>query len=243
MRRLYRPFFLTLMAFVLCGAAPNSLMGKTKSQAERKVKYAVDFSAYPGGSPDDWLEQMGFKFERGARDRKKLHLDVRDEGLVLEAKRPVFGMLVNDGVDLEKFSSIRLEWGVHRYPEGASYEREIRNEALMVIVFFGYDKVSCGHFLIPDAPYFIGFFLGEEEKAGSVYVGQYCQKSGRYVCLGNPQPGEKVVSEYDLAAAFRRKYQRKKIPLISGVALSIDTTKSGDGGKAAAFIRSIQFLE
>ena len=232
------------MAFVLCGGVPNSIMGKTNSQAAfRKVKYAIDFSAHPGGAPHDWLEKIGFKFERGARDPKNLHLDVRDEGLILEAKGPVFGMLVNDGVDLEKFSSIRLEWGVHRYPEGASYEREIRNEALMVIVFFGYDKVSCGHFLIPDAPYFIGFFLGKEEEVGRVYVGQYCQKSGRYVCLGNPRPGEKVVSEYDLAAAFRRKYKQEKIPIISGLALSLDTTKSRDGGKSAAFIKSIQILE
>lgn len=44
----------------------------------------------------------------------------------------------------------------------------VRNEALMVIVFFGYDKVSCGHLFIPDAPYFIGFFLGKEEKVGKV---------------------------------------------------------------------------
>ena len=99
-------------------------MGKTKAQAaSRKMEYAIDFSEYQGGAHDDWLKQMGFKFERSARDRKKLHLKVRDEGLTLEAKRPMFGMLVNDGVDLEKFTSIKLDWGVHRYPEEASYER------------------------------------------------------------------------------------------------------------------------
>jgi hypothetical protein len=209
----------------------------------QKSNAFIDFSDYESGPVDEWLKEKGFEFQRDAQDRQKLHLEVRDEGLILEAKSPMFGMLVNDGVDLEKFTSIRLDWGVHRYPEGASYDREVRNEALMVIVFFGYDKVSCGHLMIPNAPYFIGFFLGKEEKVGKAYVGQYCQKSGRYVCLGNHQPGESVLSEYDLRSAFKRKYETKKVPHISGVALSIDTTKSGGGGKAAAFIKGIEFLQ
>lgn len=235
---------LTVMIFVLCSAGLNPGGGDIKAQDSfQKVTYSIDFSDYESGPIDEWLKEKAFEFQRDARDRKKLHLDVGDEGLILEAKRAMFGMLVNDGVDLEKFTSIRLAWGVHRYPEGASYERGIRNEALMVIVFFGYDKVSCGHFLIPDAPYFIGFFLGKEEEIKKGYVGQYCQKSGRYVCLGNLQPGETVVSEYDLASAFKSKYEKEKFPLISGVALSIDTTKSTEGGKAVAFIKSITFLE
>lgn len=36
----------------------------------------------------------------------------------------------------------------------------------MVILFFGYDKISSGHYLIPNTPYFKGFFLGKEEKVG-----------------------------------------------------------------------------
>ena len=244
MRCLHPIFMLAVMVIVLCSAGLNPGMGEVKAQDRfQKVIYSIDFSDYHSGPIDEWLKQKAFEFQRDARNRKKLHLDVGDEGLILEAKRPMFGMLVNDGVDLDKFSSIRLEWGVHRYPEGASYERGIRNEALMVIVFFGYDKVSCGHFLIPDAPYFIGFFLGREEEIKRGYVGQYCQKSGRYVCLGNPQPGETVVSEYNLASAFKSEYEKEKVPLISGVALSIDTSKSEEGGKAAAFIKSIKFLE
>jgi hypothetical protein len=52
-----------------------------------------------------------------------------------------------------------------------------------------------------------------------------------------------VVSEYDLIAAFKRKYEKDEVPIISGIALAIDTTKSGEDGKAAAFIKSIEFLE
>jgi len=44
-------------------------------------------------------------------------------------------------------------------------------------------------------------------------------------------------------SAFKRKYEKDEVPLISGVALASNTTKSGDNGKAAAFIKSREFLE
>ena len=244
MRRIYDLFILTLIMFLFCSGGPFPVVPDARAEDSfQKVNRFIDFSDYEHGSVEDWLRDKGFKFERDARDRKKLDLNVGEEGLILEAKRPVFGILANEGVDLEKFTSIRLEWGILKYPEGVSYEQGIRNEALMVIVFFGYDKISSGHFLIPNSPYFIGFFLSEKEMPGKEYVGKYFQKSGRYVCLGNPKPGDTVVSQFDLVAAFKRNFEKDEVPLISGVALSIDTTKAGDGGKAASFIRSIEFLE
>lgn len=222
-------------------------IGYSSDQAEKdtfqKVNFFIDFTDYSEGSVDKWMREKGFEFRRDARDRKKLDLDVTENGLVVEVKRGMLGVMLNEGVDLEEFSAIRLNWGIIQYPEGASYEQGVLNEALMVIVFFGYDKISSGHFLIPNAPYFIGFFLGKDEKVGKGYVGRYFQKGGRYVCLGNPDPGEMVVSEYDLITAFKRKYEKDEVPIISGIALAIDTTKAGGGGKAAAVIKSIEFLE
>ena len=216
---------------------------ETIADTFQKVNYFIDFSDYETGSVENWLRKKGFKFERDARDRKKLDLDVGENDLILEAKHPMFGIMVNEGVDLEEFTTIRLEWGIVRYPEGASWEKNVNNEALTVIVFFGYDKISSDHFLIPNTPYFIGFFLGREEVVGKGYVGKYFKKSGRYVCLGNPKPGEVVISEYDLVSAFKRKYEKDEVPLISGLALAVDTTKSGNKGKAAAYIKSVEFLE
>ena len=210
--------------------------GATGSDTFQKVNFMIDFSDYQDGSVEKWLEGKGFQFERDARDRKKLDLEVGEDGLVLDIKTPMLGLIVNEGVDLEEFSSIRIEWGVSDYPEGASYEEGIRNEALMVIVFFGYDKISSGHFLIPNAPYFIGFFLGREETVGKGYMGSYFKKSGRYVCLGNPQEGQAVISEYDLVEALKRKYEKDEVPLISGLALTMDTTQAKNQGKAKAFI-------
>lgn len=216
---------------------------RTQADAFQKVNFLIDFSDYESGSVEQWLREKRFEFERDAKNRKRLDLDVRVDALILEAKRRMRGFIINEGVDLEEFSTIRIEWGILKYPQGASYEDRVNNEALMVIVFFGYDKISSGHFAIPNSPYFIGFFLGEEEEINKGYKGRYFHKSGRFVCLGNPAPGETVISEYDLIAAFKRKYEKDEVPLISGIALAIDTSSSADGGKAAAFIKSIEFLE
>jgi hypothetical protein len=215
----------------------------TGNDTFQKVNFIIDFTDYQDGSVEKWLQEKGFEFERDARDHKKLDLEVGEDGLILDIKAPMLGLIVNEGVDLEEFTSIRIEWGGTDYPEGASYEEGIRNEALMVVVFFGYDKISSGHFLIPNAAYFIGFFLGKEETAGKAYVGSYFKKSGRYVCMANPKEGETVISEYNLVEAFKRKYVKDEVPLISGVALTMETSQAKNQGKANAFIKSVEFLE
>lgn len=236
-------FLLTMASSVYSANSEENDNKAREKDTFQKVNFLIDFTDYDDGSVEKWLKEKGFHFKGHSKNRKKLDLEVGEEGLILDIKRPMLGMILNEGVDLEEFTSIRLEWGVIDYPEGASYEAGIRNEALMVIVFFGYEKISSGHFAIPNAPYFIGFFLGREEEVGKGYVGSYFKKSGRYVCVGNPKEGETVKSEYNLAEAFKRKYDKDEIPLISGVALTIDTTKAKNQGKASAFIKSIEFIE
>ena len=235
-----------ILMFLFSFTAPGFSQSNSQKKEDdtfQKVNYFIDFMDYESGSVEKWLREKGFEFRRDARDRKKLDLEVDDNGLVLDVKQGMLGMMLNEAVDLEEFSALRLEWGVTKYPEGANYEQGVLNEALLVVVFFGYDKISSGHFAIPNAPYFIGFFLGKEEQVGKSYVGRYFQKGGRYVCLGNPKPGEMVTSEYDLISAFKRKYEKDEVPIISGIAIAVDTSKSGAGGKAKAFIKSIEFLE
>jgi len=246
MIRITACFFVVLLTIISNVSLLYSAESANKAGKEdtfQKIIFIIDFTDYESGSVEKWLEGKGFEFEKDARDRKKLDLEVSEEGLVLDIRKPMLGIMLNEGVDIEKFTSIRLEWGVLNYPEGVSYEAGIRNEALMVVVFFGYDKISSGHFLIPSAPYFIGFFLGKEEKVGKGYEGSYFKKSGRYVCLGNSIEGETITSEYNLVEAFKRKYKKDEVPVISGVAIMIDTTKAKNDGKARAFIKSIEFLE
>lgn len=236
-------FLLTTLFCVTLSHSGENVDEAGLNNAVQKVTFALDFSDYQGGPVDKWLEMKGFQFKRDARNRNKLNLEASDNGLILDTKSPILGVVVNEKVDLEDFTSIRLEWGVLDYPEGASYENGIRNEALMVIVFFGHEKMPSGHLLIPNSPYFIGFFLGREEKAGKSYTGRYFKKSGRYVCLGNPEEGKTIISQYDLVDAFKRKYGKDTVPLISGIALTVDTTKARNRGMAKALIKTIEFLE
>jgi hypothetical protein len=43
--------------------------------------------------------------------------------------------------------------------------------------------------------------------------------------------------------AFKRNYEKDEVPLISGVALTMDTSQAKNQGKAKAFIKSVAFLE
>lgn len=221
--------------------AQTSPAGQPSNDSDR-VAFLVDFSDYTEGSVEDWLKSKGFKFEGGARDRRKLDLDIKDGALVLEAKKPVSGFWVDESADIKEFSKVRIEWGILKYPRGASYEQGVRNEALILYIFFGYDKVSSGSFLIPNSPYFIGLFLCKEERLNHPYKGRYYHKGGRFVCVGKPKPNETVVSEFNLVEAFETYFKKKEVPVISGISLGVDTSSSGDDGKAAAFIKSVEFI-
>jgi hypothetical protein len=235
--------WVAFLSFVIILFSSAGLAEEQEKDTFQKVNFLIDFSDYYEGSVDKWLRDKGFTFERGARDRKLVDFDIREDALVIEANRHVRGFIVNEPVDLEEYSNVRIKWGVIKYPEGASYEKKINNEALMVFIFFGYDKISSGHFLIPNQPYFVGLFLGKDEKINKPYKGRYFHKSGRFICLGNPKPNETVISEFNLINAFQTYFEKDEVPVISGIALATDTTSSGDGGKAAAFIKSIEFLE
>ena len=209
----------------------------------QKVTYRLDFSDYAGGSIEEWLESKGFKFEEAAKDRNLLGLSVQNGALVLEAKEQIRGFLYNDSLNVEEFSKVKIEWGILKYPEGASYEQQIRNEALMVYISFGHDKISSGNIIVPKLPYFIGLFLCREDKLNTPYIGKYYQESGRFVCLAHAEPGQTIISEFDLVTAFRSYFDKAAVPPISGINLGVDTSEAGNGGRAAAYIRAIEFTD
>ncbi len=218
-------------------------LNKQENEQPQRNNYLIDFSDYEAGSIDEWLENKGFKFEQAARDRKKLDLDVDEGALILEAKTRLRGFIVNDSLEPRKYSGVRVEWGVVKYPRGASYEAEVNNEAIQVLIFFGYEKISSGHLVLPNSPYFIGLFLGRHDMPYKAYMGKYYQEGGRFVCMGNPLPGETIVSEFDLVYAFKNYFEKDEVPRITGVALVMDTTSSGDDGRAVAFVNRIEFFE
>lgn len=217
--------------------------GPSERKGSSQVVHTLNLSDYAGNSVDEWLQSKGLKFEADAANRDMLNLSVSDGALTLEAREALRGILRQNPLHLKRYSKIRIEWGVLKYPKGASYEKDVRNESIMVLVFFGEEKISSGHFISPDLPYFIGFYLCQDDQLNVPYKGKYYQEGGRYVCVGSPQPGETVVSEFDLVQAFHTYFDKSDLPPISGIALEVDTTSSGDGGTAAAFVKRVEILE
>jgi hypothetical protein len=172
-----------------------------------------------------------------------LALSSHEGALVVEAKAPVKGFLVHQAVPRQQVSTVRIHWGIIKYPQGASYERDVHNEALMLYIFFGQDTLPSGHVVIPALLYFIGLFLGQEEHLHTPYRDRYFHEGGRFVAVGNPQPYETVISEFNPRAAFQTYFAKADVPPMSGLTLGVDTVRSGDGGTAAAYIHRIEFLE
>jgi hypothetical protein len=224
-------------------SAPSEPRPTKPSHNTEGVVYRLDFSDYTGGSAEEWLESKGFKFKEAAKDRNLLGLSIQNGALILEAKEQIRGFIYKESLNIEKFSKVRIEWGIIKYPEGASYERHIHNEALMIYISFGDEKLPSGNVVLPDVPYFIGLFLCKEDKLNTPYIGKYYQEGGRFVCLGHPQPYQTIVSEFDLVAAFRTYYEKSTVPPISGINFGVDTSDAGNGGRAAAYIRKIEFLQ
>lgn len=234
------PMFLALLIVIALGAGGA---GAENQERLPKTDFTIDFSGYTGSSVDQWLRGMGFQFEKDAKDRSRLRLTVANGGLVLEALGQLRGFLLNDSVDVTKVGRVRIEWGIDRYPHDVSYRRHVNNEALMVYFFFGTERISSGHMLIPNSPYFIALFLCQDELTNVPYQGRYFHAGGRFVCVDKPAPKETIVSEFDLNAAFKTYFGKTTTPPITGIGLDVDTSAAGNGGKAAAFIKRIEFID
>lgn len=209
-----------------------------------KLAHVIRFSDYEIGSEEDWLLGKGFEFQKGARRRNLINLEVNNDSLVVETKRRAFGIMINETVNVPEFTFIEIDWGINKFPEGASYEQGVRNEALMVIIFMGDERLPSGSLFIPDSPYFIGLYLCHgDDRINHPYVGSYFKKSGRYVCGDRPTVGEMVTTRFNLLDAYRSYFDKEgdDDPAISGLALAIDTKKAWNRGKSSAFIKEIRF--
>lgn len=234
-----RHCFLLLATFFIFGL--NAL--PAWSAGDRLV-HVVRFSDYKKGPVEDWLQGKGFKLERDAERQDKIDLGVDKNGLHLEIKARALGLMPNESVNVPDFTHVEIDWGINKFPAGASYEKGKRNEALMVVIFLGDERQASGSMFIPDSPYFVGLFLCHgNDRLNHPYIGAYFKKGGRYVCLGRPKTGKLVTSRFELLKAYRSYFDKEgdDDPAVSGIALTVDTQKAKKGGKADAFIREIRF--
>ncbi|MCG8684307.1 MAG: hypothetical protein MI892_05495 [Desulfobacterales bacterium] len=230
-----------IILFILLLVFSTSVMADSA-----KLVHVIRFSDYESGSEEDWLLGKGFQFKLDAQRRNLIDLEVSDNGLVIEAKRKALGIMSNETVNIPEFSYIEIDWGINKYPDGASYEQGIRNEALMLMVFMGDERLPSGSIFIPDSPYFIGLFLCHgDDRINHPYSGSYFKKGGRYVCTDRPPSGEMVTSRFNLLKAYRSFFDKENDddPAISGIALALDTKKAGKKGRASAFINEIRFYQ
>jgi hypothetical protein len=237
---------LEILTLLALSSTIHSLPAKAKVIGPARVgtaTYTIDFSGYKGGAVDKWLETQNYKLERDARNRNLLALSISDGILTLEEKGRMSGFILNHSVNLDKVQKVRINWGITKYPLEASYQNKVNNEALMIYILFGKEKISSGHILIPNSPYFIGLFLCQDEQVNYPYKGRYFHEGGRFVCLGKPEPGHITLSEFDLDRGFKSYFAKTKTPGITAIAFGADTSKAGGDGTGGAFIKSIEFVE
>ncbi len=225
-------------ALLFCG-----LFAVSTASAEGRLVHIVNFDDYEIGSEEDWLLGKGFQFRVDMQRRDHIDLEVSEEGLKIEAKKRSLGMMVNEAANISEFTYVEIDWGVNKFPEGASYEQGTRNEAMMVVFFMGDERLPSGSILIPNSPYFIGLFLcHNDDRTNHPYQGRFFRAGGRYVCLDKPKPGETITSRFDLLDGYRTFFDRERDddPGISGLAIALDTKKATDKGRSSAFIREIR---
>jgi hypothetical protein len=203
--------------------------------------YQVDFSGYGGGPVLAWLKGKGFVAKQDADNPAKVALSIRDQALVLEAKKKALGLLVNEQ-DIGGATRIRIEWGVDAFPKGASYDKGVRSEAVMVYTFFGKEKQPSGSILVPDSPYFIGLFLCQDGRTDHPYTGRFFKAGGRYVCAKMVKAGQTVVSEFDIGRAAESYFKLHSVPPVSGFAIGIDTEHAKAPATAKSYVKSITYF-
>jgi len=201
------------------------------------IVYRIDFTEQPDGNAFEWLKRNGFKLQN---DADEINARFENGRLILEVDNDINGLFTK-ALDIKGASTIRIEWGVDRYPSEANWERGILREAIGVVVAFGSEKISSGSFVVPDIPYFIGIFLGQHEIEGKAYLGNYYQKGGRYFCSPcGSRAAQSVITEFNLSETFKREFGKSTVPAISAITLEVDARDTD--GRAKAFIKSVSFL-
>ena len=214
--------------------------GKKSNAGQGKVVYSLDFTQNSKEDARKWLTEKGFNFESDAKSQSELAVSFANESLVLEAKEKLFGLIINGSLNIKDAKKIKITWAVQEYPKGASYAKGVRNEAVMVYVYYGDKKFSSGSLFIPNSPYFLGLYLGETDKTNIPVKGKYFNEGGRFICVANPKPGETVITEFDLEKGFKESFGKDKtVPFISGVALEVETSKTGP---SKSFIKKIEII-
>ena len=210
--------------------------------------YELDFST-ASGNVQDWFEEINWEFRK---DVAEMNLRFEDGKLVIEPTKDELGVMMRE-FDKEDYlygvTKIRIEWGIDQYPLGADWsgpKDKTRNtrEAISFMVFFGNTKLDSGSFFAPNLPYFISFFLGQDEKPDQVYFGNYWKEGGRYLCIPcDGSTGKTFVTEIELSAKFIELFGKQPLPISAlGIEVDVQKTEQVNGRHSKAYIKRVELL-
>lgn len=211
------------------------------SHAGNRLVYSVNFSDQPEGDARPWFLDKGYLMKL---DADEIELFFKNKQLNLktsEAKAGLFGLKLKPEHYLADITSVEIEWGVIKHPEGANWEAGNNRLAIAFMFFFGTEKVTSGlPFAINSAPYFLSPFIGSKETPGKAYLGKLYKEGGRYICVTTTEGSDKLIkTNFKIDPRYLNVFDKKKIPPITGIAFQMNT-KDTQGG-AHAFIRKLSF--
>jgi len=218
------------------------LVSTNISHAENKTLIrSVDFSQQPDGDARAWLLERGYLLKLDADEFdlkfKNGQLNIKTS----DSKASLFVLKLKPENYIANVSSIEMEWGVIKHPDGANWEEGNNRVALAFMFFFGTEKISSGlPFQINSAPYFISPFIGSKEQKGKTYTGKLYKKGGRYICVATTNGSNKLIkSNIEVNPEYMNLFNKDKIPPITGIAFQMNTSDT-EGG-AHAFIQKLNF--
>jgi len=209
------------------------------SFAGGKVLYSLDFTKQKDGDAKAWLRSKGFKF---MLDASELSMKFKGGKLVISTsgeKAGMFGIHFPAGKYLKNAGTVRIVWGVDRFPKDANWAGGNKRLAIGALIAMGTEKLSSGLPMgINAAPRFFGPFIGQKERVGGRYLGALYKKGGRYYCVSNKGGGATVTTNFNLSQKYQQEF-KKTAPPVTAFAFQMNT-KDTSGG-AQAFLKSITF--
>lgn len=203
------------------------------------VLYSLDFTKQKDGDAKAWLNTKGFEF---LLDANAFSMKFSGGKLLISTtgeKAGMMGIRLPKGKHLNNIGSVKIEWGVDRFPKGANWASGNNRLAIGVLLLLGTEKLNSGlPFGLNDAPYFLGPFIGEKENVGKQYVGKLYKEGGRYHCVSNKSGGTTVSTHFNIDQKFNHAF-KKSTPPLTAFAFQMNT-KDTSGG-AQAFIKKITF--
>lgn len=230
---------------LLVGAA---LLLFASSSVSAEVIYSLDFSSAKG-TPAQWFKERGWEMKK---DIEKMNLRFENEAFIIEPEKPTLGIIGKKFAQNQylRATSLRIEWGVYQYPEGADWsgpnnKKRNTREPISIMLFFGEKNIDSGASYVMNLPYFLSFFLGKNEKPESPYLGNFWQLGGRYYCIPcDGSEGKTFITEVNLLEKFKEAYGMEAPPITS-LAIEVDTqeTQKLNGRHSKAFIKKIEWVK